>query len=39
MALQVEDLSSDVVADTLNVICKYRADVEQVKRRLDKIVN
>jgi len=39
IALQVEDLSSEVVADTLNVICKYRADVEQVKRKLDKIVN
>ncbi|MGD9305269.1 MAG: MoxR family ATPase [Desulfobacterales bacterium] len=39
IALQVEDLSSDVVADTLNVICKYRADVEQVNRKLDKIVN
>ncbi|MGD8523692.1 MAG: MoxR family ATPase [Desulfobacterales bacterium] len=39
IALQVEDLSTEVVADTLNVICKYRADVEQVNRKLDKIVN
>ena len=39
IALQVEDLSTEVVADTLNVICKYRADVDQVKRRMDKIVN
>ena len=39
IALQVEDLSAEVVAETLNVICKYRADVEQVKRRMDKIVN
>ena len=38
IALQVEDLSPEVVADTLNVVCKYRADVEQVKRKLDKIV-
>lgn len=39
IALQVEDLSTEVVIDTLNVICKYRADVEQVKRKMDKIVN
>ena len=39
IALQVEDLSSQVVADTLNVICKYRADVDQVRGKLEKIVN
>ncbi|MDJ0817119.1 MAG: MoxR family ATPase [Desulfobacterales bacterium] len=38
IALQVEDLSSQVVADTLNVICKYRADVDQVRGKLEKIV-
>jgi MoxR-like ATPase len=39
IALQVEDLTADVVADTLNVICKYRVDVEQVKGKIDKILN
>jgi MoxR-like ATPase len=39
IALQVEDLSTEVVTDTLNVICKYRADVEQVKGKLEKILN
>ena len=38
IALQVEDLSSQVVADTLNVICKYRADVAQVRGKLEKII-
>ncbi len=38
IALQVEDLSSQVVADTLNVICKYRADVDQVRGKLEKII-
>jgi len=38
IALQVEDLSPDVVTETLNVICKYRADVEQVKGKLEKLV-
>ncbi len=39
ITLQVEDLSAEVVADTLNVICKYRADVQQVKEKMDKIMN
>jgi len=38
ITLQVEDLSAEVVRDTLNVICKYRADVEQVKEKMDKII-
>jgi len=39
IALQVEDLSAEVVTETLNVICKYRADVEQVKGKMEKIMN
>jgi hypothetical protein len=39
ITLQVEDLSAAVVADTLNVICKYRADVEQVGEKMEKIMN
>jgi MoxR-like ATPase len=39
IALQVGDLSTEVVTDTLNVLCKYRADVEQVKQKIDKIMN
>ena len=39
IALQVEDLSPEVVTETLNVICKYRADVEQVKGKMEKILN
>ena len=38
IALQVEDLNPEVVADTLNVICKYRSDVEQVTEKMDKII-
>jgi MoxR-like ATPase len=38
ITLQVEDLSTEVVRETLNVICKYRADVEQVKEKLGKII-
>ncbi len=39
IALQVEDLSPEIVTETLNVICKYRADVEQVRGKIDKILN
>ena len=39
IALQVEDLSAEVVKDTLSVICKYRADVEQVKEKMEKIIH
>ena len=39
IALQVEDLSPEIVTETLNVICKYRADMEQVRGKIDKILN
>jgi MoxR-like ATPase len=38
IALQVEELSPEIVTETLNVICKYRADVEQVKGKIDKLI-
>jgi len=38
IALQIEDLSPAVVRDTLNVILKYQADVDQVRRKLDQLL-
>jgi MoxR-like ATPase len=38
IALQVEDLTSEIVTETLNVICKYQSDVERVKEKIQKIV-
>jgi MoxR-like ATPase len=38
MALQVEDLSSDVLQETLNVICKHRSDVQQVSEKIGKVL-
>ena len=38
IALQIEELSADIVADTLNVICKYRSDVDRVRDNLKKII-
>jgi MoxR-like ATPase len=34
LALQVEDLSPEIVADTLSVILKYRSDAETVKEQI-----
>ena len=39
LALQVEDLSPEIVAETLNVICKHRADADQVAEKMEKIIN
>jgi len=38
IALQVEELSHEVVTETLNVICKYRSDVAQVVEKMEKIM-
>ena len=39
LALQVEDLTPEILTNTLNVICKYRADVQQVAEKMDKILS
>jgi MoxR-like ATPase len=39
LALQIEDLSPELVRETLNVILKYQADVEQVQAKLENIIN
>jgi MoxR-like ATPase len=38
ITLQAEDLSPEIVTDTLNVILKYRSDVEQVRDRLPTVL-
>lgn len=39
IALHIEDLSPQVVSDTLNVILKYQADADQVRDKLDQIID
>ena len=39
IALQIEDLSPQVVRDTLNVILKYKADADLVGEKLDQLIN
>jgi MoxR-like ATPase len=38
IALQIEDLSPEVVRDTLNVILKYQADADLVGEKLEQLV-
>ncbi|MEN8243916.1 MAG: MoxR family ATPase [Thermodesulfobacteriota bacterium] len=38
MALQVETLTTGVVADTLSAILKYRIDADVVRKNIDKVV-
>jgi len=37
MVLQVNDLSPEVLSDTLNVICKYQVDTKMVRESLGKV--
>ena len=37
VALQTEDLSKEVVINTLNVICKYKKDVDLVIEQIDQV--
>ena len=37
IALQVEDLSPEVLLQCLNVVCKYRSDAELVGANIDKV--
>ena len=39
ISLQLENLSQEAVIATLNVICKYREDAEQVRREVEQVVN
>lgn len=38
MVLQVKDLSPEIITETLNVICKYRADADRVLESMEKII-
>jgi hypothetical protein len=37
MVLQINDLSPEVLSETINVICKYQADANLVKASINKI--
>ncbi len=39
LALQISELTPDVLSETLNVICKYQMDLEKVRKNLDRVVS
>jgi MoxR-like ATPase len=38
LALQIHELSPEVISETLNVICKYQIDMEKVRKNLHKVL-
>ena len=37
LALQISELTPEVISETLNVICKYQIDIEKVRKNINKI--
>ncbi|MEN6638856.1 MAG: MoxR family ATPase, partial [Smithella sp.] len=38
LALQITELTPEVVSETLNVICKYQMDLEKVRKNIDRVI-
>ena len=38
LALQISELTPEVISETLNVICKYQIDMEKVRKNISKII-
>jgi len=38
LALQISELTPEVISETLNVICKYQIDLEKVRKNISKII-
>jgi MoxR-like ATPase len=38
LALQISELTPEVISETLNVICKYQIDMEKVRKNITKII-
>jgi MoxR-like ATPase len=38
LALQISELTPEVISETLNVICKYQIDMEKVRKNINKII-
>jgi hypothetical protein len=36
--LQINELTPEVISETLNVICKYQIDMEKVRKNINKII-
>ena len=38
IALQINELTPEVVSETLNIICKYQADIEKVRKNINRVL-
>ena len=38
LALQINELTPEVISETINVICKYQIDMEKVRKNINKII-
>ncbi|HPH56059.1 MAG TPA: MoxR family ATPase [Smithella sp.] len=38
IALQINELTPEVVSETLNIICKYQADMEKVRKNINRVL-
>jgi MoxR-like ATPase len=38
IALQINELTPDVVSETLNIICKYQIDLEKVRKNMNRVL-
>jgi hypothetical protein len=38
IALQINELTPEVVSETLNIICKYQIDMEKVRKNIGRIL-
>jgi len=38
LALQISELTPEVVSETLNIICKYQIDLEKVRKNINKVL-
>ncbi len=39
LALQVNELTPEVISETLNIICKYQADMEKVRKNISRVLH
>ena len=39
LALQINELTPEIISETLNIICKYQADLEKVRKNINKVLH
>lgn len=39
IALQINELTPEIISETLNIICKYQADMEKVRKNINRVLH